>query len=621
MYNYPLYCLLPPPPVVKNPLSFIRLPESKKVASALLLVLALSIGFSGLMGLSSEATLANHSQCSDGLDNDHDGKTDYPQDDDCENLDDDFEGLGISGNFITLTDGKESVQPGGAVVYVITLKQQRTDARVVNLDLHLPYQSNIVSASDGGSVSPSHVRWTNVSVYKNVTRTLQVHANVSPDVPAGQYLVARALVEGAEATDTTLVENYVAPQGDQYDISISDGREYALPGNTLDYTVRVKNISTQTRTNDVRVALPYDVTFQSMSDGGTNDSYNVSWKNVTFAPGEQKTYKVSALLDYRTRDKYVIRARAYAGTVSALDQTVVRIGLPYDAITTSLSDNRTTAELGQVLNYVLKVTNNSDVVGTNVAVDAGFPVYGQFQSASDGGISDGNNVRWIIVQMAPHEVRTLRFSVRVRGDAPMGTILMASAVADGANGTITRDSTKVVEQSNENDLAEPSVIFRKSADRSEAVPGGSIRYTLYIKNTLDHVISDASIVDRFDSRYLSFVSSDHPQNIKQQSEGNLIWTVPVLKPGETWTATYVLAVSADAPSALELDNVASLRGSDVSGLSLTERVRTNKSGVIRDFPTTGAGMDAILALVLAAAAVVTSGAQRKLAFGKMFLGL
>ncbi len=621
MYNYPLYCLLPPPPVVKTPLSFIRLPESKKVASALLLVLALSIGFSGLMGLSSEATLANHSQCSDGLDNDRDGKVDYPQDDDCENLDDDFEGLGISGNFVTLTDGKESVQPGGAVVYVITLKQQRTDARVVNLSLHLPYQSNIVSASDGGAVSPNQVRWTNVSVYKNVTRTLQVHANVSPDVPAGQYLVARALVEGAEATDTTLVENYVAPQGDQYDVSISDGREYALPGNTLEYTVRVKNISTQTRTNDVRVALPYDVTFQSMSEGGTNDSYNVTWKNVTFAPGEQKTYKVSALLDYRTRDKYVIRSRAYAGTVSALDQTVVRIGLPYDAISTSLSDNRNTAEIGQILNYVVKVTNNSDVVGTNVAVDAGFPVYGQFQSASDGGISDGNNVRWIIVQMAPHEVRTLRFSVRVRADAPMGSVLMASAVADGANGTITRDSTKVVEQSNENDLAEPSVIFRKSADRSEAVPGGSIRYTLYIKNTLDHVISDASIVDRFDSRYLSFVSTDRPQNIKQQSEGNLIWTVPVLKPGETWTATYVLSVSADAPSALELDNVASLRGSDVSGLSLTERVRTNKSGVIRDFPETGAGMDAILALVLAAAAVVTSGAQRKLAFGKMFLGL
>ena len=73
----------------------------------------------------------------------------------------------------------------------------------------------------------------------------------------------------------------------------------------------------------------------------------------------------------------------------------------------------------------------------------------------------------------------------------------------------------------------------------------------------------------------------------------------------------MLAVSPNAPTGLPLDNVATLRGGDVSGVSLTERVSTNTSGVLGDFPETGAGMDAILALLLAAPALAAAGAQKK----------
>ncbi len=581
----------------------------KKIASTVSLLMLLSMAFVTVFSLQSGETFAIHSECSDGLDNDRNGKTDYPQDDACSSLDDDYEGINTSGNFITLTDGHETVAPGGAVVYVLTLKQQRETARNVNVSFHLPHQANIASASDGGSVTTNSVTWTNVSINKNVTRTLTVNVNVRPDAQPGQYLVARALVEGAETTDTTLISDVIQQaQSNVFDLTISDGRDFIWPGEQATYTVRIKNTSTLSQTTDVRVALPFDSYFISASDNGLRDSYNVTWKSITLEPGASRTFTVTVQTDPRTNDKVLLRTKAYAGTAIAVDQTVARTGLPYNSISVSISDNRTTAEIGQVLNYTVKVTNNSDQVATSVPVSANFPIYGEFVGATEGGYWDGTNVRWLVLQIAPKDTRTLVYSVRVRADAPMESVLTASATSDGS---VSRDTTRVVLESSENGLVENTVLFRKTSDRGEAVPGGKIRYRLYIKNTLDHVISDASIVDRFDGNYLSLESFENAQNLVSRTDAEMIWAVPVLKPGESWQTTYVLSVAGNAPNGMDLDNVATLRGADVSGLSLTQRVRTNQAGVLTDFPTTGAGMDTLLALMLGFVSMGAAAMQKK----------
>ncbi len=580
----------------------------KKIASVASALILLSATFVTVFSLRSGETFANHSECSDGLDNDRSGKTDYPQDEACSSLDDDYEGVNTSGNFITLTDERESVAPGGSMVYVLTLKQQRQDTRNVNVSFHVPNQANIVSASDGGDAHPNSVTWTNVSVQKNVTRTLTVNVNVKPDAVPGQYMVARALVEGAETTDTTLISNDVQNDGSLFALTVSDGREFIWPGEQATYTVRIKNLSEKSQTTDVRLALPYDSYFISASDEGRRDSYNVTWKGVALEPNASKTFTATVQTDPTTNDKVLLRAKAYAGSVIAIDQTVARKGLPYNSISTSISDNRKTAEIGQVLNYTVKVTNNSNQVATSVPVTTSFPIYGEFVGATEGGYWDGTNVRWLVLQIAPKDTRTLVYSVRVRADAPMESVLTASASADNS---VSRDTTKVVLQSNENGLIENTVLFRKSSDRGEAVPGGKIRYRLYIQNTLDHVISDASIVDQFDGRYLAIESVENAQNLVSRTDSQMIWAVPVLKPGESWKTSYVLSVSENTPSGMELDNVATLRGADVDGLSLTERVRTNQAGVLTDFPETGAGMDALLAMMLGFVSMGAAAMQKK----------
>lgn len=571
----------------------------------------------GIAVIGFHSAIAAHSECSDGLDNDGNGKTDYPQDDACESLDDDYEGISLSGNFITITDDKEHVAPGGSIIYIVTLKQQREDARLVDVVLHLPHQSNVVSASDGGSVSDDTIRWNNVSVYRNITRTMQVHIHANPDARPGEYLIARAMADGAEATDTTLVQLY-EPQSTTQSLSVnlSDDREYAQPSDELTYTIRVRNISDRALVNDVRLNLPTDTYFVRNSANGRRDSYSVLWPSERFAAGEIKVFTATVTVDPRVHDRGTIRAKANAGTAVDYDQTIIKVGLPYDAITTSLSDGLETAERGQLLTYRLTLTNTQkEMVGTNIAVDAALPMYGEFVNASHNGYFDGSNIRWLVVNMAPQEVRHLQFTVRVRPDAPDGTVLTSSAVADGITGTTSRDSTRVVAESTEVssfDRDDGAILFRKSADRSEAFAGGSIRFTLSVRNTLDRVISDAVILDRFDNRYLSFVSANQMQSLLDQSEGSMRWKVPVLQPGESWQASYILSVSSEAPAGLDLSTVATIRGSDLDGVALSAKVQTAQAGVIVGMPQTGIDRSAGIAILLALASGIAVVVQRRL---------
>jgi hypothetical protein len=99
------------------------------------------------------------------------------------------------------------------------------------------------------------------------------------------------------------------------------------------------------------------------------------------------------------------------------------------------------------------------------------------------------------------------------------------------------------------------------------------------------------------------------------TKGEMRWQVPVLQPGESWETTYVLAVSKNAPTGLELDNVATLRGSDLGNISLTEKVRTTRAGVLTGMPSTGAETDVMLGLALTLMAGVTAFMQRKMTLG------
>ena len=213
-----------------------------------------TISIIALIGLSASSLAHNlqtvsaqgYSECADGIDNDHDGFVDYPQDEGCESLHDTLEGPYGQAVFMTLTDGKEMVEAGGKLVYALNLSTDRHSEQLADIRLLLPHQTNLVSSSDGGSREGQWIVWRNVSVYPGQHLLLTVEVSLDPRAEDGLLVVAEARVNGEIATDTTRVVEHTRPLDFSHiAVTVTDGKVFALPDEVLRYRVTVHNSGTE----------------------------------------------------------------------------------------------------------------------------------------------------------------------------------------------------------------------------------------------------------------------------------------------------------------------------------------------------------------------------------------
>jgi hypothetical protein len=581
------------------------------------MLLLLSGAASGLFAVVDVA--ATHTDCSDGIDNDEDGKYDYPEDADCASLDDDTEGYESRATFVSITDGKESVRANDTVMYVIRLRQQRESQRDIDVTLHLPSQANLVGADQGGRVIDGRVFWENVTVQKDHVTTLTVQVQITHKAKPEQLLVARVMADGVTATDTTYVKGASSPNepSKKFTVTVSDGKAYALPGQTLTYTVTVVNRRDTHETIDVRATLPSYVYLEEMPAGADNDRDSVVWRNQTFGPGERRTYTFRGHLQDRVRDGVALYTRAVAGNGSGTDQTVVRRGPPPNKLQVSVTDNRTTVERGQLLTYSIHVRNESNYPEVDPMLAGQVSTFAEFVSATEGGRWDGSNVRWSGQDIASNGTRTFSYTVRVRSDAPSGSKVLGGVILN--NELQASDSTEIVDVSREREqglrvastrevpirprlndtIPQATTTARglritQDSDRSETLPGGRVRFTLSVRNATNRTIDAGAVVSvRYDDAAMRFVSATDGRLVV---DGNIRWELPRLLPNETWTTTYVLAARDNAPNGLRTRTVSTISGDFGDGYedsAYEDRMDSTDVAVIRGMPTTGAPMDVI----------------------------
>ena len=244
----------------------------------------------------------------------------------------------------------------------------------------------------------------------------------------------------------------------------------------------------------------------------------------------------------------------------------------------------------------------------NENVNVPLPVYSEFVDATEGGVWDGSNVRWSSLAIAPNDERVLTYKVRVRSDSPLDHPLMVSVSSHDAEDT---DTTEVVKRSNEKRglRAESKyVLFKKTANTHEVVPGGTIRYTIFVQNILLNTMNDAVVTDRFDPTLLTVVENG---DATISANGLLQWRLPKLLPGEIWQKTYTMRVSRALKTGEIVSNVATITGEDVATATLDEKVAVIRSGVLGSLPRTGSASDLLFLLAGLPLAIGASIAQRK----------
>lgn len=466
---------------------------------------------------------ANHLECSNGIDDDNDGRTDFPGDPDCTSSDDDSEAPGggastssvssssassSAGLTISISDGKSTVRTGDSLIYVITLTQSTQASRTVDVELDLPPQVNTITPEQGGTVDGRHVRWNRLTLVQGQQQRLTVLINLKPGLSDGTQLLARVMVDGLEATDTTIIQNSPR-QGAVFQAAVSDGTQTAAPGERLSYTVTVQNATDQRQTADVILTVSQFVDVSDISPEAPIDANLIVWRDMTFDPNETKTFTFRGIVRRSSPEFAMASTQVRVGEANAVDATSIQSG--------------------------------ARAVGSSSSF-----------SASAGA---------------------------------------ASSAASSSGGRVG------------------NVLFTKTPSTQEAIPGATIRYTLFVQNVLVQPITDAVVNDRFDPALLEVVDAGGATVI---GPGQLQWRVPRLEPGQGWEQSYTLRVAQDASNGAMLTTIASVSGTGVAYATLEDKVLVVKTNVVKALPSTGAAFDILFLLSTLPTAAAATALQRRM---------
>jgi uncharacterized repeat protein (TIGR01451 family) len=558
---------------------------------------------------------ASHSQCSDSIDNDGDGRVDYPSDIQCANSDDNDESTGTPDITLSVTDGRTVAYPGDSVTYNVTVRNNSA-ARTLDVRLSLPAEANLINPGQGGQVDGKTVVWRAVYMDTGTTR-FSVDVQLSPNVKGGVQLSATADVGGTRASDLTQLIDKVITLS-TIKMTLTDGKENVRAGDDITYTATVTNVGDGPRTFDLRMNVPSQTVLVSTDGSPIVRDENVIWTNQYLDRGETKRYKMTLHVSEDRLPPFArLYVRASTNFETVTDVNLVQSTLQHFAqISVSVDDGLQSAAPGDLVTYTIHLNNRHGSLEHSLDVANAIPLFSEFVSATEGGRWNGENVRWENVTVSPNSTRSLQLTVRVRSDATIGqqlrdsvyvngysasdTTMVAGTARKGSNGN-TSGGTRSTTRSERSDAA-----LQIFADRSEVVPGDTITYTIVVRNTKSQTVQSVR------------VESVLPTDVRVTDTGGstvkgntLHWTIGSLGAGDIWRAQYSVRVDRSAKHGRMLATRVSIEGSDVSSLSLGQRTQRIDVGVVGSMPRTGAALDAIFASITGALATVPTVLQRR----------
>ena len=399
--------------------------------------------------------------------------------------------LGGADFLLHKTDGRSTVTPGENLTYTITVENiTPANATGVTVIDTLPSNVTFVSADNGGIHSNGVVTWSSLSVNANSNKTLTVTVNVNSATPNNTVLTNSVSIPNKASTiDTTTVSSQQA----NFTISKTDNLTTANPGQALTYTITIQNVSAFNATSvTVTDTLPSPLIYNSSSDSGTINGQLVTWTGLSIAAGAQKQLTVTATVNSSAQGNTIMTNTAQIQNgPSATDTTTISGSQP--VLTITKTDNRTTAEPGETLTYVITIQNTSATNAAGVVVQDILPASTTFVSATNNGVINGQIVTWSNLTVNGNSTLTLTVQVSIGSTAIAGTVL--TNVAQIAAGLSATDTTTI-----QGGTPNPNnITLDLTDDRDPVEPGESFCYTLRITNLNASELTGQTVTQTIDS--------------------------------------------------------------------------------------------------------------------------
>ncbi len=486
--------------------------------------------------------------------------------------------------------------PGETVSYTLVVRNSGNVA-ATNVVITDPIDTNLenIVPANGGVLAANTITWTIPSIASNSEIRLTFTARVKSPIPNQTKITNQARLTAANAAATVTDDPNTPASDDPTVIEVTSGPSFANttkevtdnnggqvePGDTLTYTITVRNTGTAAATNVV-VRDPIDTTKINQiipGQGGTFAGNTITW-NATTTPalanlpvGASVTLTFTAVVLTTVANGTVIENQAQATsteittpepsddprTADDNDSTKVTVvaGPTLADSTKEVRDNNGgTPQPGDILTYTITVRNTGKGAAINIVVRDPVDVNNLVNiTPGQGGTFSGGTLNWdgnttpTLRNLAPNASVTLTFTAQIAQGVPAGTRILnqATLTAQGLNTpTPTDDPTTPA-------LDDPTAIVvggqalivatKTAADNNggDPAPGDTITYTITVRNTGTQAATNVVINDPVDTNTLEAITPANGGSFDANT-GRILWTIPTIPANASQQVTFTARI-------------------------------------------------------------------------------
>jgi hypothetical protein len=217
---------------------------------------------------------------------------------------------------LTVTDVDDPVRRLDTVTYRIRLENREASTIRIAVRAVLDDRMDFISASDDGRTDrDGEVRWDEVRLARDETRTLLLTVRASSRARAGDSLTLRVHAAGRSVTETTRVSED-SSMAEDVTIDLTASPDPARVGDIIRYRITVQNRASQTLSVAPRAFLDPTLSFLWASqDGQLRTGNEVRWDAFSLARDASRTLTLEARVRTTARDGDRPPMRVEVGTV------------------------------------------------------------------------------------------------------------------------------------------------------------------------------------------------------------------------------------------------------------------------------------------------------------------
>jgi uncharacterized repeat protein (TIGR01451 family) len=483
--------------------------------------------------------------------------------------------------------GATTVGPNGLITYQLSYSNAIGGGTATGVTIQdtLPLNTSFAGASNGGSAFGTTMVWNIGSLAPGQAGSVTLQVRVNPGVPGGTVISNTATIRSNEVTNpipsnAAIATVSVPPPSltlvKQVDVTS------AQPGGPVNFLLTVTNNGAGSATSvTITDTIPAGLNGIAALDGGFLSFGTATWNVGTLTPGATRQVRLQTQVSSNAAGTITNVAQVRSAEIPSpvisnpASVTVTQPPPPINlTIQKVLSPAAPTASPGDTLRYVISFQNNGQGTVSGAAIVDQVPANVQVVATSQGAVLLNGVLTWNLPLIAPGQGGSVAFQAVVNANTPSQTLITNQAQITVASQGYIQQSNAVSTVVN---VPPPSLSLTKQVDKTTALAGDNLTYTLNYANTSNQTANQAVILDQLPAG-VSFGSSPNGPQLVNGSPPNsglfVRFSLGDLPPGASGSVQFTVQINNNVAAGTPITNQGAINALNLPQPAVSNPVTT-----------------------------------------------